>query len=167
MICKVQGRVQENIYDIIKNIEWCERRSAPPSKRIQLKIGHVVVAKINPTPRWKMTMNINRDCPRNERTYPCSWYTSYCLHVSPISTLVFRVDPILFVTWILDGFVLRRVVPQCTVPRCLRRDAPYRSASHRHQLLGCVISSRYRLMNEFRSWMRWFEFLSFLRCNII
>ena len=53
MICKVQGRVQENIYDIIKNIEWCERRSAPPSKRIQLKIGHVVVAKINPTPRWK------------------------------------------------------------------------------------------------------------------
>ena len=77
-----------------------------------------------------------------------------------------RVDSILFVTWVLDGFLLRRVVPRCTVPRCLRRDAPYRSASRRRQLLGCVISPRYRLMNEFRSWMRWFEFLSFLRCNI-
>ena len=36
----------------------------------------------------------------------------------------------------------------------LRRDASYRFASRRRQLLGCVILSRYRLMNVFRTQSR-------------
>ena len=100
-----------------------------------------------------MTMNINRNCPRNERTYPWSLYTSYRLHVP---SLYRRWFVALYFLCYLNIRLRRTASRRSTMHRSalLRRDASYRFASRRRQLPGCVILSRYRLMNVFRTWMR-------------